>query len=430
MPRTHPSFRFATLERSLRDRRVWYWGLFVLVAFLGTRKIFGHDSDLTAVLVPARELGSGLDLYRARDALPPYPYPPWVAGIFALPMALLPTAAIEILFGMSQGFAAVILVSSLERIGRAQIKIQWWHWLLFAVIFGRAIDQNLTHGQLSLWVSALMTRAVVDLIDRRESRAGLLLGVAAAMKLTPLLYLVALPFMRRWRAALWMASAIVLLVFVLPWPFLGSEAHFRHLADFRAAMLDPLFDHSAGQPEIWSVGEHNIRGTVSTLLMDVKHPEGLPMPTIVALPPATVAAVVVIYSALIALLLACGFWRFRRGPPAWTIAWQASLVMLAITFFAPLTRVYHLAGVTLPVMLFVLHGPGRGARRWTFVAICAGLLITMPLRQRALLGEPLWHWLHFSGVLHFSLVGVLVWIVTLPLSSPHASPDRVPAAVA
>jgi len=51
-----------------------------------------------------------------------------------------------------------------------------------------------------------------------------------------------------------------------------------------------------------------------------------------------------------------------------------------------------------------------------FVAICAGMACATSLRQESILGEFLWNWLHHAGVLHFSLVAMLIWLVTLPRS--------------
>ena len=55
-------------------------------------------------------------------------------------------------------------------------------------------------------IGALLAVAVTDLQGGRDRRAGAWLGLAAAIKLTPLLFLLALPGMGRWRAAVVMLS--------------------------------------------------------------------------------------------------------------------------------------------------------------------------------------------------------------------------------
>src|SRR4030095_2275082 len=97
-----------------------------------------------------------------------------------------------------------------------------WQWLVFGVLFQRCLAQNLTHGQLSLWVGPFVALGVADLMRGRYLRAGAWLGVAAALKLTPLLFLLALPLMRRPRAAAMMLAVTLAAVLLVPWAVLAA----------------------------------------------------------------------------------------------------------------------------------------------------------------------------------------------------------------
>jgi len=409
------------LRALLSDRRTWYLALFVIAAFLGTRKLIGRYTDLQIWLDISREIYTNLDIYRYRGfGKAPFIWPHVVALFLYGGTSLLSNDGFTVVFGISQGLATVLLIYSLTRLVEAQRKLdtRTWVivWVLFALTIGRAIDQSFMHGQIALWTGALITYGVLALIERRSIRAGVVFAIATVCKMTPLLFLPGLIVMGARRAAVSMGVALVALVFLVPWPFLGTELHERHLHDFYAASIRPLWTPKARIHDYWQQGDHNIRGTLTTLLRDQDVPGELPMPTIVDLPADVVNVITLVYSLVIGLLLLWGVWRFRRGPPAVRYAWQASFVMLAMVFFSPATHLYHMAGITLPVMLFLTSGPGVGLRKVFFVAICAGMACATSLRQESILGEFLWNWLHHAGVLHFSLVAMLIWLVTLPRS--------------
>ncbi|GAB4138550.1 MAG: hypothetical protein Fur0037_04320 [Planctomycetota bacterium] len=415
--------RRATLRASLP----WLCGL--IAAGMALRNLWSAPGDLGIYLEAARELGAGgHDLYRQR-ATPPYPYP----HVFLLPLRglqiLLPDRGIVILWSLGLGLATSLLLADLSRAMRAFGGLSAAQWALFGFLFQRTIAQNLTHGQASLWVAALMLRATLALMESRQRSSGLMLGTAAAIKLTPSAYLAALPLMRAGRAALWTLLALCGLVFLLPWPFLGEE-HWRHLADFHRAMIAPLFDGSLK----FAVRDHQgpgIAGTLDYLLQ--KRPIGDDGRVIAVLDLGDEALSVakLVYSAAIALLLWAGFASAHRLDGGRRIPSQSAIVMLAIAFFSPHANVYHLAGAALPFAMFCLGalGPAPGVRRgllWWTAAI--GFACSLTLRQKKLVGETLWRGLSDYGVLHVSLVLLTLWLVSWIRGAAAKSGTPLPAA--
>jgi hypothetical protein len=258
-----------------------------------------------------------------------------------------------------------------------------------------------------------MLRGVVLVQGRRELRGGVWLGVAAALKLTPILFAVVLPFLRRGRAAAVAAATAIGLVFLVPWPLFGSE-HWRHLGDFHRAMIAPALD--AGDGPAGSVLEFragaNVSGTFDYLLQARPADADGNRRNVLDLTDGALRAVKLCWSVLLLSLLGTMCWRARRLEDRRRLAVEAGAVMLAIALFSPLTRVYHLAGALLPFALFC-RGPGRpGNRRrdwlWWFTAFA--LLLCLTLRQRRLLGEAAWRALDAGGALHFALVALLAWL--------------------
>ena len=127
----------------------------------------------------------------------------------------------------------------------------------------------------------------------------------------------------------------------------------------------------------------------------------------------------IIWFLLLASLLGMGFLRFRKAAPDRRLLWQASMVSMAIAFFSPLTKTYHLSGALHACLIFVLTAPGRGARRVLFVVTALAVAFSTVLRRRSLLGQDLWAAINHSGLLHLSLVGLSIWLVTAPVEDPQ-----------
>jgi alpha-1,2-mannosyltransferase len=181
----------------------------VLVALYVGATTFGSGT-----FIPWRPIMVDLDVYRRAGSvlltggnfydLPgplQFLYPPF-AAVLAAPLALLPATAVHI--GWTAA-GATALVAILHRFGLTG-------WLLSlagaAVIYiVEPVVQTLAFGQLGIFLVALV---VLDLapgprvFSRRLLPEGVLTGVAAAIKLTPAIFVVYLLVVRKFRA-FWVA---------------------------------------------------------------------------------------------------------------------------------------------------------------------------------------------------------------------------------
>jgi hypothetical protein len=399
-----------------RRWRQWLPWLCGLVAFgLAAKNLVGGYGDLGIYLDCAREFrAGGFDICRDRSPAGPWVYPHFAVLPFAALQTVLPDGAIRWSWCALLGLGTALLLRYTAR-AMAQVGgLRWWQWLVFGVLFQRCIAQNLTHGQLSLWVGTGVAAGVVDLQRGRDGRAGVWLGLAAALKLTPRLFLPALLLMRRPRAALVMLVTVAVAVLVVPWPFCGTAEHVRHLGDFWRTITESLLDPERAAIMQSRAGP-SVHGTLDYLLQARAVDAAGHTVNVLDLTPGTLRIVALAWSALLGGLLLLWFWRARRQPLAERLAMQASAVMLAMVFFAPLVRVYHLAAALLPFALFCRGPRSRGDVLWWLTAL--GVLFAMTLRQKNLLGETLWRNLDAGGLLHFALVAMLVWLVRASRSS-------------
>ncbi|GAB3912626.1 alpha-(1-2)-phosphatidylinositol mannoside mannosyltransferase [Microlunatus endophyticus] len=162
--------------------------------------------DLDVYLKAARALLAGTDPYNLGTSLP-FLYPPF-AAILAVPLTWLPHTALQMGWAVA---VSLTVIAILHRLG-----LQGWRLSLISAAAVRVVEpinQTVAFGQLGAFLVALV---LLDLVPGprlvptprfllrwggRWLPEGLLVGLAAAIKLTPGLFFVYLLAIRRFRAA-------------------------------------------------------------------------------------------------------------------------------------------------------------------------------------------------------------------------------------
>ncbi|WP_369246528.1 glycosyltransferase 87 family protein [Streptomyces sp. R41] len=187
--------------------------------------------DLMVYRAEGETVRAGGDLYalRTTEAHLPTTYPPFAALLFT-PLTLLGTAAMRTLATAGNLALLVVFVAlSLRVIGHARVECVWW--VAAAAVWCEPVWTTLRYGQINLLLAVLV---LWDLSRRPGHRcAGVGIGIAAAIKLTPALFAVFLlvtgivghtrrgsggPWLRHARgAAAAFAGATLLAAAVLPY---------------------------------------------------------------------------------------------------------------------------------------------------------------------------------------------------------------------
>jgi alpha-1,2-mannosyltransferase len=130
----------------------------------------------------------------------PFTYPPISAVIFS-PLALLPMAAADtVLTVASIALAAVVLRVFLRRLAGPGAGSLWTvGWLLPGMLLIEPVRSTLAYGQVNIVLMALVT--VDCLAEKPRWPRGALIGLAAAMKLTPAAFVLFFLLRRDYRAA-------------------------------------------------------------------------------------------------------------------------------------------------------------------------------------------------------------------------------------
>jgi len=333
-------------------------------------------SDLGVYLGAVDGLRHGAGLYDFISAgHAPFTYPPF-AGLLFWPLIWVPTWPLQV--GWTLGSLVVVwwLVRLLGRKASRAVAVPM---LGLGLLLSAPVSSNLRFGQVSVLLIALVA---ADVLALRTTRCqGVLIGLAAAIKLTPLIFVPMLWLAGRRRAALTAAATFagcaLSAALVLPadsWRYWSTEvAHVSRLG------------------YITSVGNQSLNGALLRLQV----------------PAAPRIAAVLLIGGTIAAVALCRAARLgRRGD------WVSALVVTgaASIVLSPVSWTHHQVWLVLAILLPVRtawHGRTRGL--WT-----AMVLVVMVLPVTAL-GPPLWS--------NARLLLAIVVAALVPLGKPEDAAD-------
>jgi alpha-1,2-mannosyltransferase len=327
---------FAGHER--RSYVPWIVGLAVAAGVVGG--VVGGFTDLHVYRFAGQSVLDGTQVYDADDPVTglPFTYPPF-AAVVMVPLALVAGwLAAALWTGMSGGCVAAAVVVVRHADGRTAPG-----WLVAlvaaAAIAMEPVWQNYAFGQVN---AVLMLALLVDLLRPERRWSGVLVGVVAGLKLTPLVFVVLLVLVGRrtsaGRAVLAFAATVAVGFVAMP----AASASYWTDDLLRASRVGP--------PEL--AHNQSVFGALTRLLDE---------------PPSTLVWLCVAGPiALVVLAVAVGCWR--RGDPVLGTC-LAALAMLAAS---PVSWSHHWVwAVPVAVALW-------DRSRWTAVAWTA-VFVTRPM---------------------------------------------------
>lgn len=319
-----------------------------------------QTTDLEVYVYAARDLLTGKDIYQTQTPLGLwYIYPP-IAAVLMVPLVLGPYTLWQVVW------TGLLVAAQNSVLGRVGVRRGWVLAVvsMCVVVAMEPIRTTLGYGQVNTF---LMFLVIADLVparpgQRRVIPQGMLIGLAAAIKLTPLLFLVFLLLLGRRRAFLFGTATFAVLTVI------GAVVMWQGTVTFFTGLLGG--DTKTSGPQY--VGNQSLVG-VTTRLLGAETTS-----TLLGL---GIAAVV----GLLALLVGLHWWRRgERGftvalggvatclasPLSWTHHWVWVLPLGAAaalsTRLAPVTRVISgvlvlWVSVCLPLSLLP-YGPGATDR--------------------------------------------------------------------
>ncbi|MFC3505120.1 glycosyltransferase family 87 protein [Micromonospora krabiensis] len=308
-----------------------------------------------------------------------FTYPPF-AALVMLPMAYVPwLGAIAISVTATVVVTALLFWWLVDPIAR---RAGWTRWYALAVALCLAaafepMRETVNFGQVNMLLLFLVAVDLLRLLPAGNRWAGVGIGLATAIKLTPGIFVVYLLVTRRWRAAFTATATAA-----------G--------ASLLAAALFPNASREFWTEALWNTGRvgelafvsnQSLRGVVARL--DPQHPS-------------TVAWLVLVLGTL-----ALWAWRSRAAAAAGDEATGLALTGVVMCLVSPVTWVHHLVWLLPALILLVdnaMAAPGGSRRR--------RLLLVAALVGYALLSSRIvWSWERdFTGVDGFLGSNTYVWI--------------------
>jgi alpha-1,2-mannosyltransferase len=279
----------------------------------------------------------------------PYTYPPFGLLVTSL-LGFGSMTLVDVYFWILNAAATVLalyLALRLRALSRGGET-----WLLAVTLAGvgtlllEPVRSNIDFGQINMILFAMV---LIDVTCVRSSRRGVLIGVAAAIKLTPIVFLVYLLVRRELRAAciavVTFVAADVLSLLIIPSESIHYWAH-DALDTTRAGRLSYASNQSwAGV--LYRAGLH--RSTLETVLW-----LGLALVTLVV--GSALAYRLCAKGHYLDALVAVALIGVLIGPISWTHHWSWIVVLPVVCLF-PAMRDRVVQGVALTVMLIAVIQP-------------------------------------------------------------------------
>lgn len=341
----------------------------VTLACLAARP--GGLLDLSVYRAGAQRLIDGTSIYAQPYGDLPFTYPPF-AALVMVPLAMLPTVLAELVLPLLSSVALVFVGH------RCGLRSRWLLAVAPASTLLEPVWMTQHFGQVNLLLLALV---LGDLVGPSSRWRGVLTGIAAGIKLTPLLFLGHLLVTRQWRAAGVMAGSFAATVAV-PIVLLPGDG----LRFWTSVLPDA---GRIGAP--WYSGNQSLMGVLARVGGDASwvRPAWFVVSVVVVLLALLLARVLYDDGDLLAAVSATGLASLLASPVSWSHHW---------VWCIPLGAVLVRRTGVLPALL------------WTALFVGAPHL-WMPSGHDV---ELTWTWQHLAGDSY--VWGGLAWLAVVMTS--------------
>jgi len=279
------------------------------------------------------------------------------------------------------------------------------------LLSSRWLLANLEHLQVNILIFCLALGGLYLISTNREGLGGLTLGLGAALKVMPIVFVPYLAYRRRWRAAILVTLATAAYS-LMPMSIYGWSRFWAYVVAWRAEV-------AAG----WGVSamNHSVFAMLDRLIGHGILPftsgdiDGLPES---GSPWVTIAMLVVLAA------VAAHAWWASRGPVqqgSWASINEWSIVFIVAVVFGPVARLYYFVILLLPnVLLYAVWrspGAGSGTRRLAAVTLFVPFFLGT-LASPELIGDRLSAVLEMSSVLTLAMLVALAGLLWLRPQMP------------
>ena len=374
----------------------WPRLLIALVVVLGlVSTLKRYHGDLPVYLRGAARMIAGEELYVVEQS--GFTYPPLMAVPFTSLIALPEPVQRVIWYALNVLLllGAVHLVAGMVRplVPGSKRRV---FWLLVFAIAGRHLSAVFENQSNDLVILFVVTASVAAAARGRDARAGTLIGLAAALKATPLLFMPVFVWQRRFAAAVALVASLALFTYLPDVLFPRTDGGSWAVAwyqTFGSQVGAGAPAEAEGGWVAWNVLNQSLSGTLFRL-SDTGH--GRETTWDVSLwQPGETALRSVILAAQLGVVALIGFGTRRSARAAETPEQlgyerlgEAALVVCGMVLLSPMSSKAHFGVLLLPIahQLAALFGRRRDA---VVIACLVGVFALGTLTSKGLLGSEL-----------------------------------------
>ncbi|MGC9965968.1 MAG: glycosyltransferase family 87 protein [Syntrophobacteraceae bacterium] len=320
-----------------------------------------------------------------------YVYPPFFAMV-STPFTLLPQALSQILFYLISVACLVYVVKSAwsmsggGRLQGAGVKVEPGEHLVFLLAIlcaGRFLLNALSHLQTDLLIAALVMAGCLALRANRGFVSATWIGLAAAIKCTPLLFAPYLAWRGKWLAALWLV-VIAIGVNFLPDMVQRPPSGGSWAVEWYTRYIRPIGQENY-VPGTWYtsiINNQSLAGAVKRFFTTTleRTPDGIDVVKKNSdLSPTALKEITLILYAMVTIPSAYALWRRRRmagapraAPDAWAL--EFSIILLLMLLLSPNSSRGHFGVMLLPAFCVGrIALAGRTRTAWTLFLLATFL---------------------------------------------------------
>lgn len=309
-----------------------------------------------------------------------YPNPP-VMAVLLEPLAHLPPLAGSLLWFALKCAMAGLSIHWMLRLAQGDgPAFPPWARLLAVLLALKPVLDDLSHGNVNLFILFLCAACLAAWSAKRDLLAGCLLALAIACKITPALFIPYFVWKRAWGVLAGATLGCVLFFYpgLVPAARLGMDANLKQLGSWYTVMAKPFVEEGKVTSEHVN---QSLPGTLFrlasrspsfvTFVDDIETPARYD--NLLALSPDMVKNVVKGCMLLFVLLIALTCHAPGRG--GWRIGAECSMVFLGMLLFSERTWKHH--AVTLVLPFAVLAYQAANGSRWTWGVVAFSVVLMM-----------------------------------------------------
>jgi hypothetical protein len=289
----------------------------------------------------------------------------------------------------------VFIFSTLQTmvVGKHSFKQNALFWILVGAIVGRYVVSPIENYSHDLLIGFFVVLAIRCWATQKEGAGGVAMGIAAACKATPLLFLPFLLLQRRWKSGAVMA-VVTVVAFLVP-DILFPRADSSWAGYWFSVVTNSLHvtdgKNAVQHWSTWNQLNQSLSGTIERLFSFPEHPDKDAVDVrITTLTSGTISIITLFARAMILGAVCIAFLQPSKAPVVFRRFCEGALLVSAMLLLSPMSSKAHFFLLLLPAVVMVRTYIWE-KRDWVLTIIFISMFVYGTLTVKDLIGTDAGH---------------------------------------